>query len=53
MKTVIRSGFAIALFLLSAGRSTAQDVLQYVDPNIGTAHSRWFLHPCGGALWHG
>lgn len=24
--------------------TTAQNVLQYVDPNIGTAHSRWFFY---------
>src|SRR4051812_40238811 len=44
MKNVIKSGFAIAMVVLSTGRSTAQDVLQYVDPNIGTAHSRWFFY---------
>jgi predicted alpha-1,2-mannosidase len=44
MKTTIRSGFALAALLLSAGSLQAQDLLQYVDPNIGTAHSRWFFY---------
>jgi predicted alpha-1,2-mannosidase len=44
MKTTIRSGLAIAALLLSAGGLQAQDLLQYVDPNIGTAHSRWFFY---------
>jgi predicted alpha-1,2-mannosidase len=44
MKTIIRSGFAIAMFLLSAGNAMSQDLLKYVDPNIGTAHSRWFFY---------
>ena len=30
----------------------AQDVLQYVHPNIGTAHSRWFFYT-PAALPHG
>lgn len=29
--------------VLSALSVKAQDVLKYVDPNIGTAHSRWFF----------
>ncbi|MES2426423.1 MAG: glycoside hydrolase domain-containing protein, partial [Bacteroidota bacterium] len=44
MKTIIRSGLAMAALLLSAGGLQAQDLLQYVDPNIGTAHSRWFFY---------
>ncbi|MES2809557.1 MAG: GH92 family glycosyl hydrolase [Bacteroidota bacterium] len=44
MKKLIRSGFAVAMLLLAAGSSQAQDVLQCVDPNIGTAHSRWFFY---------
>lgn len=30
-------------FLCASLFSAAQDVLKYVDPNIGTAHSRWFF----------
>ncbi|RZL97306.1 MAG: hypothetical protein EOO88_62650, partial [Pedobacter sp.] len=42
-----------ALLLLSPGLSaTAQDVTKYVDPNIGTAHSRWFFYT-PAALPHG
>jgi len=44
MKTAIRSGFAIAISFVSAGKLMAQDLLKYVDPNIGTAHSRWFFY---------
>lgn len=32
------------LFILSLQWSVAQDVLKYVNPNIGTAHSRWFFY---------
>lgn len=34
--------FLCNMFLLKAAFS--QNVLQYVDPNIGTAHSRWFFY---------
>ncbi len=34
---------ALLLLLLSYG-SPAQNLLKYVDPNIGTAHSRWFFY---------
>ncbi|WP_214073748.1 GH92 family glycosyl hydrolase [Mucilaginibacter sp. dw_454] len=44
MKTAIRSGFAIAILSLATINLHAQDVLSYVDPNIGTAHSRWFFY---------
>ncbi|GAA4100871.1 GH92 family glycosyl hydrolase [Mucilaginibacter panaciglaebae] len=44
MKTVIRSAFAIAALSLSTINLQAQDILNYVDPNIGTAHSRWFFY---------
>lgn len=43
MKLKICSAALIALAL--AGCSTRrQDVSKYVDPNIGTAHSRWFFY---------
>jgi predicted alpha-1,2-mannosidase len=36
--------FIFLVFTLIASVSvSAQDVLKYVDPNIGTAHSRWFF----------
>src|ERR1700712_1014798 len=44
MKTIVKSGFVVAAVLLSAGQTMAQDLLKYVDPNIGTAHSRWFFY---------
>lgn len=37
----------VTVFLLIAVASTVQaqeDYTQYVDPNIGTAHSRWFFY---------
>ncbi len=34
---------ALVVALLAGSRAKAQDVLQYVDPGIGTAHSRWFF----------
>ena len=52
MKTL----FKIFTFLLLTPAFTfnaaAQDVLTYVDPNIGTAHSRWFFYT-PAALPHG
>ena len=32
------------VLLLAAGEANAQSVLKYVNPNIGTAHSRWFFY---------
>jgi len=34
----------LLLAMLLSGSLQAQNVLQYVDPNIGTAHSRWFFY---------
>lgn len=36
-------GFILSALLLTTGVS-AQSLLKYVDPNIGTAHSRWFFY---------
>jgi predicted alpha-1,2-mannosidase len=33
----------LVVALLAGSRANAQDILQYVDPGIGTAHSRWFF----------
>ena len=42
LKSVIAASF-VAIFC--AGCSTKREsVLKYVDPNIGTAHSRWFFY---------
>ncbi|HEX2535812.1 MAG TPA: GH92 family glycosyl hydrolase [Chitinophagaceae bacterium] len=38
-----------ALLATAAGASAQKDYTQYVDPNIGTAHCRWF-HYTPGAL---
>ncbi len=49
-----KTGFFTALFILLMVSCTtsAQNVLKYVDPNIGTAHSRWFFYT-PAALPHG
>jgi predicted alpha-1,2-mannosidase len=41
--TFTASAWSLAL-LLAAGAASAQNVLKYVNPNIGTAHSRWFFY---------
>ncbi|HRP57043.1 glycoside hydrolase domain-containing protein, partial [Agriterribacter sp.] len=40
----ILSGYHALLLLLFPYGLTAQNLLKYVDPNIGTAHSRWFFY---------
>ena len=35
---------ALTLLLLIMPSAFAQDLLKYVNPNIGTAHSRWFFY---------
>lgn len=44
MKYLLKSGALLLLALPSWSTVSAQDVLKYVDPNIGTAHSRWFFY---------
>lgn len=44
MKIGFKSIFILLLFLITAVTSFAQDLLKYVNPNIGTAHSRWFFY---------
>jgi predicted alpha-1,2-mannosidase len=34
----------ISIFLLYSFAAKSQDLLKYVDPNIGTAHCRWFFY---------
>jgi predicted alpha-1,2-mannosidase len=34
----------LLLILLSASCSSENDLIKYVNPNIGTAHSRWFFY---------
>jgi len=42
----VRFGFPIVFLLMFAfvGHVAGQDLLKYVDPDIGTAHSRWFFY---------
>jgi predicted alpha-1,2-mannosidase len=44
MKLSIRSGFALLAVSLASCGVQREGVLKYVDPNIGTAHSRWFFY---------
>ena len=44
MKNLIKSGLFILTILTSFGLLPAQNILKYVNPNIGTAHSRWFFY---------
>jgi predicted alpha-1,2-mannosidase len=44
MKISIRSGLSLLAVVLSSGGAMAQNLLKYVDPNVGTAHSRWFFY---------
>ena len=43
MKRLFKSYYIITAVLFASCSSSAQNVLKYVDPNIGTAHSRWFF----------
>lgn len=42
-KTIKTAAFLLAAFCVS-GTVKSQDLLHYVNPNIGTAHSRWFFY---------
>ena len=44
MKVNYKSIFLLLFFPVTAVTSIAQDLLKYVNPNIGTAHSRWFFY---------
>ena len=44
MKTASQSLLILMLSLFVMQCVFAQDLLKYVDPNIGTAHSRWFFY---------
>src|SRR3954464_8658988 len=44
MKIVFKSYILLLIIALSSEALVAQDVLKYVKPNIGTAHSRWFFY---------
>ncbi|MDF7814891.1 GH92 family glycosyl hydrolase [Hymenobacter sp. YC55] len=44
MKLSYPAGVLPLVLLLAVGETSAQSVLKYVNPNIGTAHSRWFFY---------
>jgi predicted alpha-1,2-mannosidase len=44
MKLSIRCSLAFLAISLSSCGVKRESVLKYVDPNIGTAHSRWFFY---------
>jgi predicted alpha-1,2-mannosidase len=44
MKTKIKFLVFVMSGLFLPSALNAQDLLKYVDPNIGTAHSRWFFY---------
>lgn len=41
---LLRRWMLLSAMIAGAFTATSQDVLQYVDPEIGTAHSRWFFY---------
>ena len=44
MKLTFVAGVLPLALLLAGSEASAQNVLKYVNPNIGTAHSRWFFY---------
>jgi predicted alpha-1,2-mannosidase len=44
MKLSIRQGLSLLAVLLLSPSIKSQNLLKYVNPNIGTAHSRWFFY---------
>ncbi|RZK68176.1 MAG: glycoside hydrolase family 92 protein [Pedobacter sp.] len=44
MKTAFKPVLIILFLFVSSLATFAQDLLKYVNPNIGTAHSRWFFY---------
>jgi predicted alpha-1,2-mannosidase len=44
MKVKLSSGVALLAILMAGCSVKRENVLKYVDPNIGTAHSRWFFY---------
>jgi predicted alpha-1,2-mannosidase len=44
MRIELKSYVLLSFMLLVAGAATAQNLLKYVNPEIGTAHSRWFFY---------
>ncbi len=44
MRNSFKPYLLIIITALASSALTAQNVLKYADPNIGTAHSRWFFY---------
>lgn len=44
MKIRFGTGVALIILILAGCSVKRESVLRYVDPNIGTAHSRWFFY---------
>ena len=44
MRITIKPVLVVLLLALGACSAQRENFLQYVDPNIGTAHSRWFFY---------
>jgi predicted alpha-1,2-mannosidase len=44
MKTTFKPILVLLLFALGSCSVKRENFLKYVDPNIGTAHSRWFFY---------
>ncbi|HVW98363.1 MAG TPA: GH92 family glycosyl hydrolase [Mucilaginibacter sp.] len=44
MRPFIANIIFLAGIVLLPGKGHSQDILKYVNPNIGTAHSRWFFY---------
>ena len=44
MKTANKTFLILMLSLFVVPCAFAQDLLKFVNPNIGTAHSRWFFY---------
>ncbi|MCX3263138.1 GH92 family glycosyl hydrolase [Pedobacter agri] len=44
MRIGFKSILILLFLLITTVTSFAQDLLKYVNPNIGTAHSRWFFY---------
>lgn len=44
MKVKLSSGIALMALMLAGCSVKREGVSKYVDPNIGTAHSRWFFY---------
>ena len=47
MKITLKTGIVILSVSLASCAARQENLLKYVDPNIGTAHSRWFFYTPG------